>query len=98
MSSTCVTRSGHVSGSLGQLSQAERCGCHSAGIWKPSAAGVFTVVSAIECFGLECFEPEVAVDADATDQHPESFQQQRGEIELKEQGNDYQAGADRVQH
>src|ERR1051325_7979834 len=102
ISSTCVTRSGHVSGSLGQLSQVESCGCHSAGIRKPSAAGVFGIGSAvegatIEGFGAEGFESKGSCDAEATDQHPEDFHEECRKIEVEEQGNDYQTGADRVQ-
>src|SRR4029079_4962290 len=66
-------------------------------MWKPSEAGVCSGSSAIECFRPETLKPEVPVDSEATDQNPEYFHEQSGEVEVEEQGSDYQAGANRVQ-
>src|SRR3954469_23541544 len=60
---------------------------------KPSSAGVCDRVSAIESLRPQGFQSKVSVDPDKTDQNPENFHDECGEIEVDEERNYDQAGA-----
>jgi hypothetical protein len=61
---------------------------------KPSSDGVGDPRSAIESLGAERFQSKVSVDSEQTDQNPEDFHDERGEIEVYKERKDDQARAD----